>query len=212
MRYLFRCCFLTLFCLVGGSLLSPVSAQAPRATHIVIDKNRMTLTLYAQGDTLMHFPVSCGRGYGQKQMQGDMRTPEGTFRITQITDASAWGHDFGDGLGYIPHAYGPWFIRLSAGNGIGIHGTHDPASMGLRASEGCIRLRNEDLLKLRPCLYRGLEVTILPDSFPLVPAPTLQEVKRQSKQFRPTIISDLDLFPITFAQPDSLWQQLERVY
>ena len=212
MRYLFLCCFLTLFCLVGGSLFSPVSAQAPRATHIIIDKNRMTLTLYAQGDTLMHFPVSCGRGYGHKQKQGDMRTPEGTFRITQITDASAWGHDFGDGLGYIPHAYGPWFIRLSAGNGIGIHGTHDPASMGLRASEGCIRLRNEDLLKLRPRLYRGLEVTILPDSFPLVPAPTLQEVKRQSKQFRPTIISDLSLFPITFAQPDSLWQQLERVY
>ena len=145
--------------------------------RLLIDKNRMTISLLNEADTMMLFPISCGRGYGQKQGEGDFRTPEGVFRITQIVDASQWGHDFGDGLGYIQHAYGPWFIRLSAGNGIGIHGTHDPASMGLRASEGCIRLRNEDLMRLKPYLFRRMEVEILPDSFPLIKAPKVEIIK-----------------------------------
>lgn len=57
-------------------------------------------------------------------------------------------HDFkDDSLGEIPGAYGPYFIRLDVPGqkGIGIHGTHDNNSLGTRASEGCIRLKNEDL-------------------------------------------------------------------
>jgi lipoprotein-anchoring transpeptidase ErfK/SrfK len=55
-----------------------------------------------------------------------------------------------DGKGYINGAYGPYFIRLNVlgQKGIGIHGTHLDSSMGSRASEGCIRMRNEDIEKL----------------------------------------------------------------
>ena len=158
-----RIAFLFLLLLPGASLGAAESLE--------IDKNNMTISLIQDGDTIMRFPISCGR---QKQKEGDMRTPEGTFRVTQITDASAWGHDFGDGYGYIRHAYGPWFIRLSAGHGVGIHGTHDPGSMGLRASAGCIRLRNEDLQKLKPRVYKGMTVVIIPDSFSLQPCPKLE--------------------------------------
>ena len=155
--------------------LSAMGGLSLRAeTWLRIDKNSMTITLLADGDTVMSFPISCGRGFGPKQAPGDMRTPEGVFTIVSFTDASAWGHDFGDGLGFIRHAYGPWFIRLSAGNGIGIHGTHAPESMGLRASEGCIRLRNEDLLVLKPHLSCRMRVEILPDSFAVLPLPPLQ--------------------------------------
>ncbi|MCR5176958.1 MAG: L,D-transpeptidase, partial [Anaerovibrio sp.] len=64
--------------------------------------------------------------------------------------AGDWTHDFGDGKGEIPGAYGKWFISLNTGwDGIGIHGTHDPASVGTNASEGCIRLRNHDLEELK---------------------------------------------------------------
>ncbi|MBR0037381.1 MAG: L,D-transpeptidase [Bacteroidales bacterium] len=125
-----------------------------------VDTSEIMLT-----DTLLLFPISCGRNLGHKLRTGDMRTPEGTFRVTSIEDASDWGHDFHDGNGFIRHAYGPWFFRLSFGHGIGIHGTHDPASMGLRATEGCIRLRNEDLQKLRPYIKIGMWVEILPDTF-----------------------------------------------
>ena len=84
-------------------------------------------------------------------------TPVGTFTVDEIDDASSWPHDFGDGRGEIAGAYGPWFISLDtealsggAWDGIGIHGTHDPQSIGTDASEGCIRLHNEDLRNCVP--------------------------------------------------------------
>lgn len=151
------------------SLISAfVSSRAE--VRVRIDKTAMTLTVYDDAHELKppfvplaEFPMACGQGYGQKYKSGDMCTPEGNFTITQILDASTWGHDFGDGKGYIRNAYGPMFFRLSAGRGIGIHGTHDPASMGHRASEGCIRLRNEDLLEFAKLVGKGTKVEITPD-------------------------------------------------
>ena len=84
------------------------------------------------------YPIACGRALGNKEKPGDMKTPEGLFSVQQIQDASAWTHDFGDGKGEIRGAYGSHFIRLKTPGhrGIGIHGTHDPASIGTRATEG----------------------------------------------------------------------------
>ena len=72
---------------------------------------------------------------------------------------------FKDGLGMIEGAYGPYFIRLwtSPHTGIGIHGTHLPSSIGSRATEGCIRLSNDDLRELIRYIYVGMPVRILPD-------------------------------------------------
>ena len=41
--------------------------------------------------------------------------------------------------------------------------THLPSSIGERATEGCIRLRNEDLEELVRYIYVGMPVVILPD-------------------------------------------------
>lgn len=133
------------------------------AHHIVISKESMTLNLYDSKDALIFsFPVAVGKNYGNKVEVGDMRTPEGEFTVQQIQDASSWGHDFKDGKGYIPNCYGNWFIRLKTPphSGIGIHGTHDPNSIGTRATEGCIRLNNADLDKLKPLVKIGMKVTI----------------------------------------------------
>lgn len=132
---------------------------------IVIDKRNMTLSLIStDGDTMLHTGVATGLRPGQKRRPGDMRTPEGDFRVVEIVDASKWKHDFGDGLGEIDGAYGPWFIRLltPGHTGIGIHGTHLPSSIGTRASEGCIRLLNDSLLRLVPHVKPGAAVTIIP--------------------------------------------------
>lgn len=122
------------------------------ATVLVIDKGKMRMTVYnGKGKVLDTFGVACGRNFGDKQKQGDMRTPEGVFTIAGISDASSWSHDFNDGKGVIEGAYGPYFFRLitPGHQGIGIHGTHNPASIGQRVTEGCIRLRNENVKKLR---------------------------------------------------------------
>lgn len=111
-------------------------------------------------DTLLaaHFPICYGKNPGPKTKTGDMSTPECTmknpFAISQILDASTWRHDFKDGRGSML-AYGHWFMRLRlngalAGNrSIGIHGsTNNAESVPGRDSEGCIRLRDADIIAL----------------------------------------------------------------
>ena len=135
------------------------------AHHIVISKESMTLNLYDSKNGLIYsFPVAVGKNLGNKKEIGDMKTSEGEFEVQSIQDASSWGHDFNDGKGYIKNAYGNWFIRLKTypHTGIGIHGTHDPNSIGTRATEGCIRLNNADLDKLQPLVKMGMKVTIEP--------------------------------------------------
>ena len=136
-----------------------------KTAFIVINKEDLSLKVYdLKGDVVENFPIGVGKNYGNKIEQGDNRTPEGVFRITDIQNASGWKHDFGDGNGEIKGAYGPWFIRLytEPHKGIGIHGTHLPESIGTRCTEGCIRLNNEDVLKLKELVYGGLTVIILP--------------------------------------------------
>ncbi len=118
----------------------------------------------------VHYPVCVGKAKGQKQKKGDMKTPECTFdkpfTITEIVDASKWTHDFGDGRGSIL-SYGHWFMRLKTPghSGIGIHGsTNNESSVPGRGSEGCIRLRDDDLIQLKEkYAFVGMRVVILPD-------------------------------------------------
>ena len=88
-----------------------------------------------------------------------------TFKINQLLNARGLSHDFGDGKGPVRNAYGPWFLRLDVPgfNDIGIHGTHLPESIGSRATEGCIRLTNDDITDLKGRVKVGTVVTILPD-------------------------------------------------
>ena len=142
---------------------------------IVIDKPALYLSVYENqnGDTVLiaRYPVCVGKNYGQKEKSGDMKTPECTFdnpfSITEIVSASSWTHDFGDGRGAIL-AYGNWFMRLKTPGhkGIGIHGsTNNENSVPGRGSEGCIRLKNEDLDQLKEkYVFIGMKVIVLKDN------------------------------------------------
>lgn len=129
---------------------------------IRIDKGDYLLSLYRGQDLVKTYSIAVGKNPGNKQAIGDHRTPVGNFRVVSIENASKWKHDFGDGKGKIDGAYGPWFIRLDAGGwkGIGIHGTHDPDSRGTMATEGCIRLSNEEIQDLKRYAYRNMRVVI----------------------------------------------------
>lgn len=135
------------------------------ARFVIVDKEQMKLfVIDYNGNMIRNYGIACGKNYGDKNERGDMKTPEGIFCISDIEDASTWGHDFKDGKGKIAGAYGPWFIRLATPGhkGIGIHGTHDPNSIGTRATEGCIRLKNEDVDNLKQLVNVGMTVIILP--------------------------------------------------
>ena len=145
----------------------PLIANAPSGTSILIRKSEFRLYLLVNGNVVQSWPIALGKNAGQKEVVGDMKTPNGSFPVDEVLGSSDWTHDFGDGKGEIAGAYGPYFISLDtsalsggAWDGIGIHGTHDPASIGTRASEGCIRMNNEDLCALKEHVNVGMQVMI----------------------------------------------------
>ena len=155
--------------------LPPLPDKPSGTAFIVVSKHDQTLSVYdrnAAGDTVLmaQYPCCMGKNKGDKQRRGDMRTPESPagkpFKITMIQDASTWKHDFHDGRGNIK-AYGHWFLRLETPGhrGIGIHGsTNNEHTVPGRASEGCIRLLDKDIITLKEHFaYVGMPVTVLPD-------------------------------------------------
>lgn len=145
------------------SLSLPGRAQS----YIIISKDSLTLKLFSADSSLIkQYPIACSKYFGPKERKGDNKTPEGSFKINEILRSSSLTHDFHDGKGPVKGAYGPYFMRLSVPGfiDIGIHGTHLPQSIGTRATEGCIRMRNEDVTDLRSRVDVGTAVKILPDS------------------------------------------------
>lgn len=172
---------------------------------LVVSKRDYRLYVYecVDGDTLLaaHYPVCYALFPEAKTGNNDMRTPEcslaAPFRVSEVRDASWWKHDFKDGRGPFL-AYGAWFIRLDlstsdcpeplrANRSIGLHGsTGNRASVPGRDSEGCIRLRDEDLVDLRahyvsvgiPVVVKGLHEGMYP--FEVAAALGGQRVLRES--------------------------------
>lgn len=141
--------------------------QADSYPFIVVDKQGFKLSLVdSAGYAIKEYGIACAVNYGPKQRRGDHKTPEGTFKINELLYAVGIPHDFHDGKGPIKDAYGPWFLRLDVPGfrTIGIHGTPFPESIGTRATEGCIRLRNDDITDLKNRVRLGTTVIILPDA------------------------------------------------
>lgn len=132
-------------------------------TYIYISKPRMRLYVLTPDDSvLFSCGIACGIRRGDKQEEGDYRTPEGRFRISGMFESTDWIHRTRDGR-EVKGCYGPYFLRIATGRfaGIGIHGTNAPRSIGRRASEGCIRVNSDNIILLREqYAYNGMPVIV----------------------------------------------------
>ncbi len=138
-----------------------ITSSKEKGTWVYVDKANFRLYLVDGNEVRDFWGICVGEAPGNKEKTGDRRTPEGSFSVQQIQPSATWSHDFKDGKGVIRGAYGPWFIRLKTGwKGIGIHGTHDPDSIGTMGTEGCIRLKNEDIEQLKSQIKVGTKVVI----------------------------------------------------
>ena len=80
-------------------------SKIQNACIILISKQEMKLRLIDyKGQEIFCAPVATGKNVGDKRKQGDMRTPEGVFQVSDIQRATDWKHDFGDGKGEIDGA------------------------------------------------------------------------------------------------------------
>lgn len=133
---------------------------------VVVDKGRMKVIKFDRyGDEVAVFGMACAKNYGTKHKRSDSRTPEGFFSVKRVHNSTDW-HYIDDNGVESPKTgeYGPRFIRLNipCTNSIGIHGTCAPWSIGGRRSHGCIRLTNENIMRLVEMVDSGMPVIITP--------------------------------------------------
>lgn len=133
---------------------------------LIVDKGSMRVIVYDKyGVEETNFGICCARNFGTKHHKGDSRTPEGFFSVEGVYDSTDWL--FTNDNGYtspVKGQFGPRFIRLKVPNTsqIGLHGTVAPGSIGGRSSHGCIRLTNDNILKLVKLVKKGMPVIVSP--------------------------------------------------
>lgn len=133
---------------------------------VVVDKSRMKVMKFNKfGVEEVSFGMACGKNFGTKHEKADCRTPEGFFSVRKIQNSTDW--HYVDDNGHISPKtgeFGPRFIRLRipGTSQIGIHGTSAPWSIGGRRSHGCIRLTNENIMRLVEMVDSGMPVIVSP--------------------------------------------------
>lgn len=135
---------------------------------IVVDKGKMKVQLYDKyGRKELEYGMACAKNFGTKHKKADSRTPEGFFSVEGIYDSTDWLFTDDNGVTSKKKGqFGPRFIRLKipTTSQIGIHGTCSPWSIGSRASHGCIRVTNENILELVKLVEVGMPVIVNPGS------------------------------------------------
>jgi L,D-transpeptidase catalytic domain len=134
----------------GWVLRATLGAYSFVATRLVVDTEALTATLYRSGNTVFRAPVGVGTRAAP--------TPRGDFYIRNKLTS------------YASPVYGPVAFGTSArsailtdwpaGGFIGIHGTNEPELVPGRVSHGCIRMRNDDILRLARLMPVGTPLAI----------------------------------------------------
>jgi hypothetical protein len=119
-------------------------------TRLVVDRTKLTATLFKDGQPIFHAPVGVGTHAAP--------TPAGEFYVRLKL------------VGFSDPFYGPVAFGTNArstvltdwpgGGYIGIHGTNTPELVPGRVSHGCIRMRNEDIVKLSALLTVGTPLIV----------------------------------------------------
>ena len=125
----------------------------PVTTRIIVDLSSRRVSLYQRGRRVMWTRAAIGTPATP--------TPLGLYYVNQRL------------IPYSPYgAFGPGAIGISAfsevhtgwaqGGPVAIHGTNRPELIGLRVSNGCIRVRNDALRRLFVRALPGTPVTVRP--------------------------------------------------
>ncbi|MGF1457499.1 MAG: L,D-transpeptidase [Leptolyngbyaceae cyanobacterium] len=130
----------------------------PRADRIVLRLGERRVYVYDGDQILESFPVAIGAP--------DTPTPTGQFEVFQLIEDPVWqspwtGEVFAPGANSALGLRWIGFAELSNGI-IGFHGTPTVSSIGYAASNGCVRLRNEDVLALYSHVRMGMTVSVEP--------------------------------------------------
>jgi hypothetical protein len=119
-------------------------------TRLHVDQTRLTATLFRDGRRVFRARIAVGAA--------QFPTPRGSFYIRErLTN---FDNPFYGPVAFGTSAHSEVLSDWPDGGSIGIHGTNQPQLLPGRVSHGCIRLRNEDILRLSRLMPVGTPVTI----------------------------------------------------
>lgn len=120
-------------------------------TRILVDLTAREVTLYDRGRRVLSAPVAIGTT--------ETPTPTGRYYVNQRLVPRDPAGPFGPGAIGIS-AFSEVLTGWTQGGPIAIHGTNRPELIGRAVSNGCIRVRNDLLLKLFDRARAGTPVTV----------------------------------------------------
>lgn len=141
-----------------GDRTEHLPAATPKATRIVLRLGERRVYVYDNDQILDSYPVAIGAP--------STPTPTGQFEIFQMIVDPVWqspwtGEIFPPGANSALGLRWIGFAEMPSGI-IGFHGTPTVSSIGKAASNGCVRLTNEDVLALYEHVRIGMTVTVEP--------------------------------------------------
>ena len=127
---------------------------------IYVNTTTCELYLYESGEVTFNVPCSPG--------MDDYETPTGDFYLsykeldpTWVNPGSDWAKDMPDTIEPgDDNPMGRAKLALSYGNGIFIHGTNNLSALGSRDSHGCIRIANDNVVKLYHMVEVGIPIIV----------------------------------------------------
>lgn len=145
----------------------PLGAAVDRIDRILIEKSARRLTASRGGETVLEFPVALGfTPNGDKEQEGDGKTPEGVFQIDRRNPNSAYHLSLGINYPQPEDRARAQSAGVSPGGDIFIHG--QPNSVGNLITlpgdwtAGCVAVSNEQMETLWRLTQIGTEVEIRP--------------------------------------------------
>jgi murein L,D-transpeptidase YafK len=141
--------------------------------YILIDKTEYELNVYDDDGWFATYPVVFGsKSLTDKMMEGDRKTPEGSYKIVSKRPHEKWGQIML--IDYPTKADVQKFNERKAqgllpkgakiGGGIGIHGTWPRDEMVVdyfqNWTNGCIALKREEMTEIYSMIPIGTKVTI----------------------------------------------------
>ncbi|WP_127112856.1 L,D-transpeptidase family protein [Shimia sediminis] len=168
--------FLTVFVILAGVyilLLRPAYQPPPlaplteRIDHILIEKADRRLTVYRNGKALRTYDIALGfTPMGDKEIEGDGKTPEGHFNINRRNPDSAYHLSLGINYPQAQDTAHARAIGKSPGGDIFIHGQPNslPDAITLPGdwTAGCVAVSNAEIEELWQITPNGTPVEIRP--------------------------------------------------
>jgi len=145
----------------------PLAASIERIDHILIEKSANTLTASLDGEIVMQAQISLGFSpTGDKQQEGDGKTPEGLFSIDRRNPRSSFYLSLGIDYPQPEDIARAKAAGLDPGGDIFIHGQPNAldhlVTLNGDWTEGCIAISNEQMAQLWSLAPIGTLVEIRP--------------------------------------------------